>query len=436
MTDMRRKGTGCYDHSTATWKLRTTTHKYSASTRQLSKLFDVELPKSENASRPYWQKYLAMMESKDTATKRDNSPLKLRIWSIERCIGMLREQGQDTTALDAELQRCINVPAHDIYNADMPIVNPLVAPLANELGIEDDDYIRLSILEDKFIKPAIPKKDSLKNEIEIYIARHKAKEHKGWYDTKAALDLFFSACGDIPFREVDTTHYRKFLELLEKQETWGERTRINRQRIVHTFLKRIEADYNVFFGFIRNPDYKKATPDGKKIRYSFEQVQTALKEATGDVRFALLMGLNAGFYWSDLAELTTDHFINGERIEKGRAKNKNKGTPMVGSWLLWDETKTVLQYGPQDKLGKKRYSRRLWEHFDTFAKKHGLPDHSALRKTVQQWIEDKCGERQSRLYRCEKPHGNHGKYYSSFTPEQKAELDTALTTVHAFIFGK
>ena len=57
MGDMRRKGTGTYDHSTGSWRLRG--KRLQMTTNQLGELFGVELPKSERATLPFWQRYLS-----------------------------------------------------------------------------------------------------------------------------------------------------------------------------------------------------------------------------------------------------------------------------------------------------------------------------------------------------------------------------------------
>jgi hypothetical protein len=66
-----------------------------------------------------------------------------------------------------------------------------------------------------------------------------------------------------------------------------------------------------------------------QTKYELEQVKLALQHATGDQRLALLLGLNCGFYWSDIAELQPKHF-DGSHITKARAKNK-RGPSRVGS---------------------------------------------------------------------------------------------------------
>ena len=92
----------------------------------------------------------------------------------------------------------------------------------------------------------------------------------------------------------------------------------------------------------------------------------------------------------------------------------------MGSWLLWPETVEALQYG----LTK----WQLENAYADFREKYALPEHKALRKTVAQWIQDNVGEVESRLYRGEGVGGTHGRnYIKSFSPEQVAKLDKALT---------
>jgi hypothetical protein len=73
---MRRKRTGTYDHSTATWKLRTSGESIQISTRQLSKHFGVDVPKNEQASLPFWLRYLAQVRKERLAEQAKNPPAK------------------------------------------------------------------------------------------------------------------------------------------------------------------------------------------------------------------------------------------------------------------------------------------------------------------------------------------------------------------------
>ena len=145
----------------------------------------------------------------------------------------------------------------------------------------------------------------------------------------------------------------------------------------------------------------------------------------------LLCGLNFGWYIDDVRELDEEEHYDGTHVHKGRSKNEGK-SEFVGSWWVWPETAEALAYG--------RPKTALYEAFKKVRKEHDLPEHSDLRKTVSQWIENAIelavGEQVARLYRCENAAGNHGRYYSKcMTPEQREALDTALRFVRAKLFG-
>ena len=217
-------------------------------------------------------------------------------------------------------------------------------------------------------------------------------------------------------------HYRKFFASLPS----GESTAYNRLRSVNTFLRRLEIEHGVNYHFRHSPSFKLEKPSGKKIQYTLAQLKTALSEATGIARTALLLGLNCGFYSGDIELLSQDKF-DGSHINTARAKMRHKKNAMVGSWLLWPETKEVLQYGLSN--------RQVLEAYSKFAKTHQLPTHKALRKTVAQWLQDNIGEEESRLYRGENVSGTHGKSYIAFSEAQKAKLDASLMAVRAFLIA-
>ena len=389
--DMRRRGSGSYDHTTGAWRLKH--RRIQATTKQLGDLFGVELPKSEQASKPYWEQFLKQEIDKQNQQARAKSPLSLRVWSIDRLIFMLQGQGRDTTALETELQRCLDVGEDDIDQADVMMIHPDVEPVATELGYDHDDVAELTVLEKYIQCTGVAKKESIRHEGEQFLERYKAKGHDGWHNVRAALETLLACCGDVGFRDLNATHWRAFFDTVKAHTTWSQQTKVNKVKLATQFLHRLEADYNLTYGFLRNPDYKLQRPDGKKEQYTLEQVQLALTVATGVEKTMLLLGLNAGMYQSDVAALKQEHF-DGANINMGRVKNEYQHSPMIGSWSLWPETVAVLQYGlSRNKIGKA---------YGQFAKKHGLPPHKALRKTVAQWIEDEVGETESRLYRCEK----------------------------------
>lgn len=86
-------------------------------------------------------------------------------------------------------------------------------------------------------------------------------------------------------------------------------------------------------------------PEGNKVQYTSEQVRTALANATGIARTALLLGLNCGFTKADIGEFVEqEHVINGgTHISKVRSKLPHKQTKVKPVWWLWPETKEAFR---------------------------------------------------------------------------------------------
>jgi integrase len=396
MTEMRRKGTGSYEHSTKSWRLRTKNIKVSI--RQLCRVFGVEIPPNERESLTFWKKYLAQLAP-------PQEPKLIR-------------------SLISEPE-----PA-PIPEALVPILNAAWQMNDPETS-EGARRFLLQRLQER-ICPEIPKKESLKEEAVGYIQTYKAKGGKQHYDINTSISFFLEAAGDIKLSDIDVSHYRAFLTILdreEKERKWTPRTKQNRQRHVHTFLKFLEADHNLVFSFIRNKKYRMEVPPVEQTKYTLEQVKVALANAEGIARTVLLLGLNCGFYASDIIELKPEHF-DGTYITKARAKNKRNGVQkgFVGKWKLWPETIAALQYGLKTKDCEREYMK-LREKYD-------LPEAMALRKTVAQWVQELAGEEESRvLYRAEGYGTHYTSYVCNLTPGQVAKLDRALDAVREKILA-
>lgn len=417
---MRGRNQGTWDRTTGSWRIKK--KKIQKSPKQLEEIFGEPVPKSKEGSRPYWNRYLAVLHQQANITKRKTSPLQTRIASLEVLIEQFEQEKRPCDDLKAELQRCLDVPAHDIDNADFPAPHPNTMTNLQLLGLEGDE-LAVRIFSSLQPKP-VPKKESLRAEVDAYVARKKGKDK---YTVRTALELFLKATGEIRIADIKVEHYRKFLDLLSVHPTWNDTSRAKQQGRVHSFLKKVEADYNLIFGFIRNKDYILPMPDGDKVQWPHDQVRDAMKLATGIPRTALLLGLNCGFYASDITSLVPGMF-DGKYIKRGRKKNDHKKTKLVASWKIWKETQAALQFGIT--------SRDLQREWTKFQKAHDFPEHKALRKTVAQIIQDHVGEEESRLYRCEKGEGTHHKsYIIPYTPEQVAKLDKALAFVENFLFG-
>jgi integrase len=392
MIEMRRKGTGSYEHSTKSWRLRQKGIKVSI--RQLCRFFNTDIPANERESLPYWKKYLAQL---------------------------------------APQPKLIN----ELINSSPPVPESMVPILNTTNQINDpttSEPVRQFLLNELKAKlqPDIPVKESLKHEAEGYIETYKTKGGKQWYDIRTSILFFLEAAGDIKLSDIDVSHYRTFLTILDregKERNWTPRTKQNRQRHVHTFLKFLEADHNLIFSFIRNKKYRLEVPPVEQTKYTLEQVKTALANAEGIARTVLLLGLNCGFYASDIIELKPEHF-DGTHITKARAKNKRNGVQkgFVSKWKLWPETVAALQYGLKTRDCEREYMK--------LREKFGVPEQMALRKTVAQWVQELDGEEASKvLFRAEGYGTHYNSYVCNLTPGQVAKLDRALDAVRAKIFG-
>jgi len=446
MDEMAKHGNGTYDHDKKQWKVRTKELKASATIKQLREMFkDDTIPESEKGSRPYWLRFLKIVRAKKAAELLGPTPIPQRIASLERYIGEFKELGRDTTELERELEEARTVPHWNIDHADMPAVHPdfrQAAELLEMFGADSEATAR--ILNNIAVVKAIPKNESLQAEMSAYIDTYKKKDNKQWYDIKRALDLFLEATGHIRLTDITVQHYRTFLDILDREqqkEEWTQRTKQNRQRIVHTFLEHLESDHEELrFPFIRNRKYQISVPPPEQIKYTLEQVKLALQHATGLQRVGLMFGLNCGFYWSDIAELQQKHF-DGTHVTKARAKNKRDGVQkgFMSKWKLWPETVEVLQYGFDPETQRKDYKQlrgRLERAYQQLREKYDLPEHMALRKTVAQWIQELAGEEESRiLYRAEGYGTHYSSYVCNLAPDQVAKLDKALDKVREKIFG-
>lgn len=454
METVRKKGTGTYDRTTKTWRLRG--KGIQVSIRQLAKLYKTEIPPTEKDSRPYWRRYLQDVEDRIVREKKATSPFPDRLASIERLLAEFASQNRDEgqiRRLQAMREEVLDANPYDTPLTDTPVLHPDMQETADMLSLAgvDQDMLTIGILNNLAASKPAKVRDSIKTEADLFVERKKAKGHNGWYAVKQAIDMFVSVTGDIPLHDVNVHHYRTFNDKVMEYPTWGDRTKANQQQTVKSFLSRVEADHNVSYGFLRNRDYNLQTPEGNKVQYTIDQVRTALEKATGNVRLALLLGLNCGFYWGDICTLTKDMYVTPDRdvttnkvvyvtmtsdmhdkpayLQRHREKNKHKKPLLVACWRLWGETEKALHFGPLPS------QRRMSEHYLAFQLQHNLPSHKALRKTTAQLIQDHVGETESRLFRCEtRGDTHHSSYIVHYTPEQVAKLEKALLQV-AKLYG-
>jgi len=99
--------------------------------------------------------------------------------------------------------------------------------------------------------------------------------------------MLLSTTGNISVKEVTVHHWREFVAKVKAFATWGQRTQANMVNDAKQFLRRLESDHNINYGFIRNRDYNVAIPEGSKTQYTRGEVQTALQYAKviSDCRF-------------------------------------------------------------------------------------------------------------------------------------------------------
>jgi len=424
MGDVRKKGTGTWDHTQNRWELKKLGIRKTP--KQLADALGEPVPEGKVASRPFWERYIALLRHGEQLKKREQTRLQIRLQSLDNIIESLEAESRDATELKKERERVLNHPEWEIDEADLPAVHPDAEGEVDLLASQTDE-LAIHILNNHYIKRT-PQKGSVKKEVESYIA---TKTGKDKYNQQAALNLFLQACGNITVKEIDIEVYRKFLVLLKQKEEWSDTTKAKNQGRVHTFLHAIETDYNHPMPWIGDRRHMLEIPEGQKVQYTLEEVKTALANAEGIARSALLMGLNFGFYASDMRELTEEHIINGgTHVSKVRTKLKRRKVKVKPVWLLWPETKAVLQFGLTKKDVEREYMK--------LRTKFNLPEHKALRKTVAQLIQDHpdLGEEQSLLYRgVSKGDTHHKNYIRSYTPAQVAKLDKALETVRGILFA-
>lgn len=423
MCELRKKGTGTWDYTQNRWELKGRGIRKTPT--QLAAILGERVPEGKIASRPFWEKFLAGLERADEQKKRQQTRLQERLRSLDDIIESMEAESRDATPFIKERKHVLSVPEWDIDHADFPVAHPDAEGELALLGLEADE-LAVRILNSHHVKTR-PQKGSVKQEAEKYLTTKKGKDK---HNQRAALDVFLKACGSITVKEITIDHYRKFLELLAGMTNWNETTRAKNQGRVHTFLHALETDHNHPMPWIGDKRHMLVVPEGDKIQYTIEEVRTALANADGIARTALLLGLNCGFYASDIVELKAEHVINdGKHISKVRKKMAHKRSRVKPVWFIWAETKEALTFGI-----KLRDLRREW---DKFRERFGLPEHKALRKTTAQIIQDHVGEEESLLFRGESRQGTHHKnYIKKYTPEQVEKLDKALRKAREVLLGE
>lgn len=431
---MRQKGTGSFDRKTLTWRLRN--KGIHITVRQLGKRYGVTWQSStpsqlERETASYWNKYRQELQDTEYEQRLAAHPLRRRIQSIEAVISRLGADNRFTDELDALKAELSELQAVDEFTEwkyhDTPIVPPDIPEYYSrlvKLGLVDvtDDYT-VGILNESAAKPQPQQnKSSIIKEVQDYVERYKmkSKSTKSWYNVYRSLKHLTDVTGDIPAEDVTAQHYRKVYSYLNN-ESYSPNTKDERMKTIKSFLHKVAIDNGLTaYGFIHNKDYTFQRVEGDKEQYTIDQVKIALNNATGDIRTALLLGLNCGFITGDIVTMTPD-MISGDYIIRSRDKLKHQHKAIQGSWLMWSETKKSLKFG----------IKGIKEKYHVFAEKYNLPSHKALRKTTTQVIHDVVQDSDAaRLFRCERLHGTHGiSYIKNFTPAQVKRLAEALKKV-------
>jgi integrase len=418
----RKKKTGEYQASRSTFRLKGQYFQgkeIAQSLRQLSKRFNVELT-SERQAEPYWRRYLAEIFYIQEKSKRESSPLQRRLISIEA----IKEQGTLTPELQKEYDRCLNIPAHDIDNADLPVIHPDIIERANFYSLSDIDEFEIAVEQSRL--PRIPQNKSLKREADIWLDTFKRKDHTEFYQVRATLNLYLETTGHISLDDITVDHYRETIEKIRALNC-GETTKSNKQKYLARFLKYLAGNHDLRVGYIDLHENKIFRDAPKKIQFADEQVFRALQNAKGIIRSMLLLGLNCGMYRGDICNLKPEH-IHGDDNEfcsKAREKLKNRRYIIVPTWYLWKETRQHIRFDIDEKTFE--------DAWKIFKLEYDLPNHKALRSTVAQWLQDNINETVARLYRGEAGSGEHHRsYIRPYTTKQNEALRAGLEQAGAY----
>ena len=187
------------------------------------------VPEGEIASRPFWDKFLALREQGERQERRKRSHLQERLRSLDTIIESLEVESRDAAEFKKERDYVLARPEWDIAHADVPTIHPDAKDDLSILGLQDDE-LAVRVLNRMHIKKA-PPKGGVKQEAEKYIDTKKGKDKS---NQRAAINVFVQACGKITVKEITIDHYRAFLKLLKKQDIWNDSSKARNQGRVHT----------------------------------------------------------------------------------------------------------------------------------------------------------------------------------------------------------
>jgi integrase len=101
------------------------------------------------------------------------------------------------------------------------------------------------------------------------------------------------------------------------------------------YLPQLPRNFNSVFKY-RVPK-NKVKGNGEIKIYAVDELNALFNVAPDRTKLFMLLGLNCGMGAKDISDLQQADF-DGQRIERGRSK-----TGVKGSWLLWGETKRLLE---------------------------------------------------------------------------------------------
>ena len=100
MSDVRKKGTGTWDFTQNRWELKKLGLRKTP--QQLADILGEPVPEGKIASRPYWERFLAIVQHGQQQQKRQASHLQERLRSLDIIIESLEAESRDTTEFKKE----------------------------------------------------------------------------------------------------------------------------------------------------------------------------------------------------------------------------------------------------------------------------------------------------------------------------------------------
>jgi hypothetical protein len=408
---MRAKGTGTYGKSNKLWRLQ---HKrIQATIGQLEARYGVKFRQTEPArlrdeSAPYWRRYL---QEQEEAQEHAQDALQ-HAQAVDAVLGRVGPE----SPLHAILQRLRATPI------TRPDFGPLGSIEAAFLPVAPTDHPA----------PQVTIATEAKHALQVHLERTGKTAY--YHFTRQALDLLTEVAGQLEPHQLQVDHWREFFRRVKANPSWGPVTQANMMNAAKRFAKTVSQARGVNYGFVHLPEFLIDVPEAQKTKYTVDEVTKALQHATGLQRLQVLLGLNAGMTNADILTLRPhmlqDGYIVWQRVKLAKLKDggKTKDYKSVAKLKhkLWPQT---LQALTEYDFTATEYA--LNDGFTKFARKHALPVHKALRKTVTQLLQDAAGNTISRHYRGEIEGGTHVNNYVErrLGDVEQAQLDKALEAV-------